>query len=256
MKDILEQYGKLLRQVDAWFARCMERFPSEIACASGCSECCRGLFDITLLDAAYLKSGFELLSAAARRRVTEKARVRLAGLQQIWPDFVPPYLLNCRPEEEWEELMPDDDETPCVLLGNDGRCLVYDHRPMTCRLHGLPLIDLSGDVMHDEWCTLNFTGTDPLALEELRGEFRTLFREELLLFRECVRTLFGQSCNEIDTFIPTALLIDFRKFDWQSWRAEHRSLFETEKPACASERENLEKGERDSGGERGIDEAL
>jgi Fe-S-cluster containining protein len=222
MTQVLEHYGILLEEVSSWFTRCQESFPEDIACSQGCSDCCRGLFDITLLDACYLKSGFDRLPPAVKRRVRSRARVRLLELQGIWPDLTAPYLLNFHPEGEWDALMPDDDETPCVLLGDNGRCLVYDHRPMTCRLHGLPLIDVSGEVMHDEWCTLNFNTRDPLGTEGLHGEFISLFRRELALFREYTGELLGERMNELDTLIPTAVLIDFRRHPWQSWWLRNR----------------------------------
>jgi Fe-S-cluster containining protein len=209
MQDILNQYASLLAEVDAWFQRCIELFPREIACASGCSECCRGLFDITLLDALFLQQGFAQLPQEAREAVLAEAERRVSLLKQKWPEYSHPYLLNHRPEEDWEELMPDDDETPCLLLDSAGRCLVYENRPMTCRLHGLPLIDLSGETMHDEWCTKNFTGTDPMALAGLQGEFDRFFREEVRLDRELSQLLFGRVIHELDTLIPAALLIDF-----------------------------------------------
>ncbi|KAF0221718.1 MAG: hypothetical protein FD174_49 [Geobacteraceae bacterium] len=217
LETTLNSYGRLLAEVDAWFTRCLAAHPQAIACRSGCSECCRGLFDITLLDACYLKSGFNSLPSIVREEVREKVLQRLVGLKELWPDFDRPYLLNYRPEEEWEALMPDDDETPCPLLAEDGRCLVYDHRPMTCRLHGIPLLDVSGELLHDEWCTLNFTGDNPLEMEKLRWEFTRLFKEELLLFRQFTTILFKHPFNELDTFIPTALLIDFDRFDWKEW---------------------------------------
>jgi Fe-S-cluster containining protein len=216
MNDILKRYGALLAEVDDWFGRCIKRFGDAVTCSCGCSECCRGLFDITLLDACYLKSGFERLSEPLREAVAVKAHARLVAMQALWPEFAPPYLLNHRAEEEWEDLMPDDDEAPCVLLDNDGRCLVYDYRPMTCRLHGLPLIDQSGEVMHDEWCTRNFIGDNPL-VNDLRWEFRSLFQRELIIFREFTMGLLKKSINELDTFIPTALFIDFAGFPWEEW---------------------------------------
>ena len=225
MEAILQEYGELLRKVDRWFAACTGRHPSAISCRTGCSECCRALFDITLLDAWYLKHGFDRLDATTKADVLVTARERLVSLQRFWPDFDAPYLLNYRPEEEWKILMPDDDETPCPLLGADGRCLVYDYRPMTCRLHGLPLVDISGEVLHDEWCTLNFTGSNPLGLKDLRWEFNVLFREELLIFRDLTFKLFKHRVNELDTFIPTALLIDFERFPWRKWRRENPLLF-------------------------------
>jgi hypothetical protein len=113
--------------------------------------------------------------------------------------------------------MPEEDETPCALLGDDGKCLVYAYRPMTCRLNGLPLVDISGEIFYDEWCTLNFVGKDPLDNENLRWKFRRHFQSELKLFHRFTEQLLGQPVNELDTFIPTALLIDFEKFDWRAW---------------------------------------
>ncbi|MDY0268551.1 YkgJ family cysteine cluster protein [Trichloromonas sp.] len=205
---ILDDYRALLETVDAWFARCLETAGRHIHCRPGCSGCCRGLFDITLMDAALLRRGFELLPETVRAAALTKSRARLSELQERWPGFGPPYLLNHLPDAEWTE-MPEEDATPCPLLGEDGRCLVYAFRPMTCRLHGLPNIDRSGESFSDTWCTLNFTAVDPLALPELRWNFRRAFEAELNLFGEFTYSLLGAPRKELDTFIPLALLMDF-----------------------------------------------
>jgi Fe-S-cluster containining protein len=222
MKQILERHKQLLAQVDGWFARSMESYPEKIACKSGCSACCRSLFDITMLDAYYLKLGFDALPAEIRESVRVKCLERLSLMRAQWPEFDHPYLLNHRAEEEWEPLMPEEDETPCVLVGEDGRCLVYQNRPMTCRLHGIPLVDTDGELMHDDWCTMNFVDEDPLELPGLSAPFDAMFRQEVALFRDFTGELLKQRMSELDTFIPTALLIDFESFDWPGWLRDFR----------------------------------
>jgi Fe-S-cluster containining protein len=208
MDTLLDQYGNLLREVDAWFRRCLLLFPDKISCHNGCSECCRGLFDITLLDAVYLKRGFDNLPEEQKSELQQAALKRLRQLSEINPDFIEPWLLNGIPEEEWDDLMPEEDETPCLLLAENGACLVYEHRPMTCRLNGIPLIDVSGEELFDEWCTMNFTDVDPRTFTDLRFGFTELFRRELHMFRELVRNLTGTARNEVDLFIPAAIVID------------------------------------------------
>ena len=208
MNALLNRYGELLDEVDAWFQRSLELHPELIACRNGCSECCRGLFDITLLDAFYLKRGFDLLPERQKTELIQEASRRLRQLALINPAFVEPWLLNGIPEEDWDALMPEEDETPCLLLSESGGCLVYAHRPMTCRLNGIPLIDVSGEELFDEWCTLNFIDVDPRNLEDLRFGFTDLFSRELLLFRELLRHLTGTARNEIDLFIPAAVGMD------------------------------------------------
>ena len=227
MEGILREYSELLAAVDHWFGRCVAHVGSRIHCSAGCSACCRGLFDITLLDAALLKQGFNRLAEGPRHQVLARCRERLAELQRLWPGFDAPYLLNDRPEADWEALMPDEDETPCPLLGDDGKCLVYDYRPMTCRLHGLPLIDLSGEVMHDEWCSLNYPDEDPLSDTRLTGDFEHFFRQEAQLIRCYAIQILGREFRELDTLIPTALLIDFDRFDWRAFAATFSPYRET-----------------------------
>ncbi len=224
LDTILHDYAELLASVDRWFARSMEAAGDAVACTNGCSECCRGLFDITLLDACFLKQGFDRLPAEVREQVRKKAMMRIGELGKVRPDLNHPYILNLWPEEEWEMLMPDEDETPCPLLDDGGVCLVYDWRPMTCRLHGMPLVDVSGEIFHDEWCTMNFTGNEPLGNKSLRWEFRECFANELLIFRRFTYELLKEEINELDTFIPTAIMIDFEEFDWERWWGENSPL--------------------------------
>ncbi|MBL0226330.1 MAG: YkgJ family cysteine cluster protein [Geobacteraceae bacterium] len=208
MDDILDRYENLLGEVDTWFENCLSRHAGSIVCHQGCSECCRGLFDITLLDALCLKRGFDRLPITVQQSVQLKAVARLVELGDLWPEFVAPWTLNHIPEQIWDEMMPEEDETPCPLLSADGDCLVYAQRPMTCRLNGIPLIDSGGEEMFDEWCTLNFTECDPRELSDIRHDFKELFTRELLLFRELTRRLFGRAVSELDTIIPAAVFLD------------------------------------------------
>lgn len=206
--DLPTRYQRLLQRIDSWFEECCNSYGKEIVCTKGCSACCRGLFEISLLDARLLQEGFKKLPEDVRSSCLNKAISRRNDLSSLWPDFSHPYILNKLPHDDWQE-MPEDDMTPCPLLGPDGRCLVYEYRPMTCRLHGLPNIDDSGEVFADTRCTLNFKETDPLALDGLRHPFRQLFAEEFDLLGLFATELFGRPMLELDTFIPTALLIDF-----------------------------------------------
>lgn len=211
MKSLLDRYGALLGEVDVWFQHCLEQYPELISCRNGCSECCRGLFDITLLDALYLRRGFDMLPGPLKTELKLAASRRLTLLSEVNPAFFEPWLLNGIPEDDWDALMPEEDETPCLLLSETGGCLVYDYRPMTCRLNGIPLIDVSGEELFDEWCTLNFTDTDPRSLELLRHGFTELFSRELRLFQELVHHLTGSVRNEVDLFIPAAVVMDREK---------------------------------------------
>lgn len=207
----------MLRGIDRWFSGVVTRHLTLIRCGRGCGECCRGLFDITLLDALLVRRGFLLLGERRRDQVLSRCRSIHGILLEKWPAMAPPYILNVLPEEEWERLMPDDDQTPCVFLDEDGGCLIYPHRPMTCRLHGIPLIDRSGPVVHDEWCSQNFSGLDPLLLADIHAPFLRWFRKEVDLLVSYTERVMGRPFRELDTFIPLAPLVPLESFDWGEW---------------------------------------
>ncbi|MHB8707441.1 MAG: YkgJ family cysteine cluster protein [Desulfuromonadales bacterium] len=212
MEALIDSCQALLAGIDTWFESCLQAAPpGSLACRKGCSACCRGLFDITLLDAFLLREGFAQLPADVRERVLARCRPRFAELQVRWPELQPPYLLNSLPDESWME-MPEGDETPCPLLGNNGYCLVYPFRPMTCRLHGLPNIDLSGEDFSTDLCTLHPGDPHTLPDTTLRWHFRETFSREISLLRAFSLQLTGTPSCEMDTFIPLALLADYGCF--------------------------------------------
>lgn len=217
LEPIVKKYGQLLKGVDHWFSRSSTAAGNAVLCGRGCSSCCRGLFDITLLDAFFLRQGIDRLAPRLREVVQARIVTQVQALQLIWPGMAPPYIINVLPEETRERLMPEADETPCPLLGDDGLCLVYHYRPMTCRLHGIPLVDVSGEYFDEAWCTKNFKDENPLVRHELRWEFRELFKSELSIFQELTSILLHQKVNELDTLIPLVALIDFEGFHWEKW---------------------------------------
>jgi len=209
METILHRYRQLLAAVDAWFLRCRELPGGEGGCRPGCAECCRGLFDITLLDACLLREGFERLPTEIGRRVLDRSRPILRRLKNRFPGIARDLLL---PPAAAEVLpLAGEEETRCPLLDAAGRCLLYEHRPLTCRLYGLPHVDVSGEVFLDEWCPHRGAGRDLLAMEELRWEFRRLFAEEGRLLRELAAHLQRSPAGDLDTFIPLALLLDWER---------------------------------------------
>lgn len=206
MNAILSSYGELLQEVDDWFAACIKMYPENVNCKAGCSDCCRGLFDITVLDAMYLKQGFEKLEFSVRIALQKQAKARLSHCSSINQNFKEPWFLNQLSDSEQDELMPENDMTPCLLLSDNKECLVYQYRPMTCRLHGIPLFDIDGEPFSDEHCSLNFKDVNSELLLEIRHNFRSLFIQELDLFRQFTNKLYGYPLNEHDTIIPAAIL--------------------------------------------------
>lgn len=86
----------------------------------GCEDnCCTSLFfHHTFIEKAYLVHGFDQLAPDIKKKALSRAK---SYYQKTFPEGGAPTSLKL--------ICP---------LNQDGRCMVYQYRPMICRLHGIP----------------------------------------------------------------------------------------------------------------------
>ena len=103
-----QSYRELIAKVDAQWRRSRKQLGERIRCAPGCSDCCRhiSVFPVEAVRLALAVIELPGNRAAALRR-------RAAGA---------------------------DPDGACPLLDEDGRCALYEARPVICRTQGLPLL--------------------------------------------------------------------------------------------------------------------
>jgi uncharacterized protein len=129
-----EHYRQLGEKVDAFFARVAARHPDQLACSSGCYDCCDVRLTITAVEAAEVRAAWRALSEPERDAVRATWR---------------------------------DDASACAALDRQGRCAVYAGRPLVCRSHGVP-VRLRGDrgsLPVVQACFRNFTEAGPEAAD-------------------------------------------------------------------------------------------
>lgn len=132
--------ARLIQIVDAAVAEAAARAGAWVKCAPGCTQCCIGVFPISQLDAARLRAGLDELAARDPDRasaVREPARDAVARLAAEYPGDAQSGILDPERGEEFEAF---GNEEPCPALDvKTGLCDLYEARPMTCRVFGLPL---------------------------------------------------------------------------------------------------------------------
>jgi uncharacterized protein len=149
----LQHYKQLVERVDTFGKAIRRRYPEQITCHVGCDGCCYQQFTVFPVEAYALGQAVADLSRTERQRLRER-------LQQE-PD-------------PWHII---DEPAPCVLL-QDGRCLLYQGRPVLCRMHGFPLFSTMierPDGGQRDCCPLNFPG---MPLETI--EAQTIYNLDLV----------------------------------------------------------------------------
>ena len=151
----LEEYSGVVRRVDAFADAVSRRRGSEINCGPGCDGCCRVQLTLSPVEARAVSAYVLQLSGDVQARLLERVRAGDdAGARR---------------------------DGRCVMLEDDGRCAVYDARPLVCRTQGLPLRYPKGTVPIEAvmakaagaditWCPLNFPTTAPEAGDVLDAE--------------------------------------------------------------------------------------
>ena len=146
---MIDRYRALLERLDAWFAEGKRLHGDVIPCRAGCTACCHGPFDISPADADLLREGLALLPPAERTEVRIRAELLLTRMQELAPGWGAPWAIGDLGEDGFDQVAEALAGEPCPLLGDDGRCRVYAHRPLVCRLIGLPMLTDLGETLEN-----------------------------------------------------------------------------------------------------------
>jgi len=128
----------LYKKTDHWFQRASAALLGEVPCRLGCTSCCIGPFPITLLDVQTLQQGLADLPPDHRRRIAQRAAEQTAAMEASFPQLTHSTLLDTWPDQEIDRLVTEFYDRPCPALEADGRCALYDYRPLVCRSMGIP----------------------------------------------------------------------------------------------------------------------
>ena len=128
----------LARKTDDWFRRANATLLGQVPCRAGCAHCCQGLFPITRLDVRLLREGLRQLPRDQRDRIEKRAAQQTAALEAAYPRLELSPSLDGWSDEEIDRAVSAFHNAPCPALGDESLCLLYAHRPLTCRSMGIP----------------------------------------------------------------------------------------------------------------------
>ncbi len=125
------ELNELRARCDAAFQQVAREYPEAMGCKTGCDDCCHAIFDLAPVEALALAVAFQQLPRQQRRQALRRAEKAARLYDQAARE-----VLAAQGEERLKILSRA--RVPCPLL-KDGRCLLYQERPATCRLYGIPV---------------------------------------------------------------------------------------------------------------------
>jgi Fe-S-cluster containining protein len=143
-------YPGLLGELDAWFARGVtDAGPAVVLCSRGCSACCNGPFDISPADAELVATAFTKLDLATQAAVRSRAIAQVGRYAEVAPGWGAPWNVEAIGDDTFDQVSDALADEPCPALNEDGICLIYESRPATCRMTGLGMTTMQGDVLEN-----------------------------------------------------------------------------------------------------------
>jgi hypothetical protein len=115
---------RLYDKVDRFFKAAQDAQPGALTCGLGCWECCRVDLTVFQVEARRVQNAISRLDAGRQAYAADRA----------------------------------ERSDHCSMLDPDGGCVIYEHRPLICRSHGLAV--LTDDRV--DFCRLNYREEKPL----------------------------------------------------------------------------------------------
>lgn len=203
------EYETVSALVESEFARNARRFQNHPApgggtglqCRRGCTACCSQLFDITLLEAAYISRHLRSLPPEKQAELRRRAEAYRPQRRK---------LLEGRARERWAQqiegrLPLEGLRLPCPALDPDGACSIYEARPLVCRKFGMPLYNPRRPGVLGA-CELNFSTGEEIEPAGI-GENQTRIHERWEGVKATVRETYPDHSNPLT--VADALSGDF-----------------------------------------------
>jgi Fe-S-cluster containining protein len=124
-----------------------EQYGECVKCDLHCTDCCHAVFGLFLIEAVYLQQHF-------RRLTTEERQGALLRAEQFDQEFqeLQQGIANSNHTAEETASWFGNERVRCPLLDDRSECILYPHRPITCRVYGVPTL------IHGRACVCGISG--------------------------------------------------------------------------------------------------
>ncbi len=134
MDYIIERYKHLVKKADRVFEETAKKYADCIKCELHCADCCHAMFGLFAIEAYYIKKEFDKLDDGVKESALERAKLAEKELRDLE--------IKLRKEREKGGKTPQQSlstlRVRCPLLDEKDECILYEHRPLTCRVYGIP----------------------------------------------------------------------------------------------------------------------
>jgi Fe-S-cluster containining protein len=131
--DLFGKYLQEVRKADYLFKTIQEKYPDSVRCRIRCCDCCHAVFGVFPIEAAYIFRHFSRMDRKTRRdvlRIAEKSEAEILKAKDTLKVF------EDKPHMKVYGL--GKQRVRCPFLSEREECILYENRPIICRIYGVP----------------------------------------------------------------------------------------------------------------------
>ena len=132
--ELFSQYLNEVRKADIVFKTIAEKYPLSVKCRIRCCDCCNAVFGIFPIEAAHIHHHLGKLDRKIRRDVQKRAEKSEVEMLKASDKLKETFEDN--PNMQAYGL--GKQRVRCPLLSEKEECVLYENRPVICRVYGVP----------------------------------------------------------------------------------------------------------------------
>lgn len=140
IENLFLQYAEIARKADLVFNTVQEKYPASVKCRAKCCDCCHAVFGVFPIEAAHINHHFNRLERKTRRDVLRRAEKAEAEMLKAKDRLK---VFEDKPKMKVYGL--GKERVRCPLLQDSEECVLYENRPIICRIYGVPYTLRKGD---------------------------------------------------------------------------------------------------------------
>ena len=133
LAPFFHNYELLVDKAEAAFHNVMEKHGDCVKCELHCSDCCNAVFGVFLIEALYIREHFEHIKEEQKLGVIERAIKTDKAIEDLQKK-----LKTFEDDPGMQAYTLARERVKCPLLDDNDECVLYQKRPITCRVYGIP----------------------------------------------------------------------------------------------------------------------
>jgi Fe-S-cluster containining protein len=179
LQEHIQRYVELVCRADRLYESVRQRHGNLMNCKPGCDDCCSVYFQLSLIEAFFISGMFrQKLTPLVRDRALARAEQASALFRQATETLAG---MEGADREQMSEAAARV-KVPCPLNEDHG-CALYEHRPVTCRLYGIPqkIGDRVVSCPNNDFVTGgSYATVDVDEIQRVLGKYSAEFLQDLL----------------------------------------------------------------------------